>query len=470
MRCSKCGREIAKEEEYCPYCGTKMEENQTPVESVNAIQNTTIQNEPVQTEAMQNETVSNDIIQNNYARQTSRNANMLKGLMALACVGIIVVIVGSFIGSKNNSKKAEATLNYSSLREEADNSYGLNNTNGSSNSYGSNSTNNSYGSNNTNGSSGSYNTDPTTTYNSNNNSQTLSENATFWSNDYLFWYVDHYQIDIKSYLTIVSNYAEQVEKYLESDYIHLKQNEYYSITNNEESPFIYWGELKDNRPSGFGIIAERYEFKNTECFAPLYVGEFYKGMFNGQGVLYENCSGPSLEEWDNRTEINDENVNFFITYYLNSIKYIGEFEDGREEKGVKFEYPTIYLGKTMTYKGVPIFQEGVDDKEGHIEITEYSGENVKIYKKGFLSCEYEDGNVTLYYPKSNQIKYKGEWAWSERVDNGQYNGKGTLYYENGQIHYKGEWYQGSYNGTGTEYDENGEIVYSGEWENGDYAS
>ena len=51
------------------------------------------------------------------------------------------------------------------------------------------------------------------------------------------------------------------------------------------------------------------------------------------------------------------------------------------------------------------------------------------------------------------------------------DGKGTIYFEDSkQIRYKGGWKKGQYDGKGTLYDENGEVQYKGKWDNGDYAS
>ena len=58
------------------------------------------------------------------------------------------------------------------------------------------------------------------------------------------------------------------------------------------------------------------------------------------------------------------------------------------------------------------------------------------------------------------LLYKGEFR------DGQPNGLGTSYFENGKIHYKGKWRNGLFDGRGTDHWDNGKIEYEGEWRDG----
>ncbi|NSK19486.1 hypothetical protein G5A68_04490 [Dorea formicigenerans] len=56
------------------------------------------------------------------------------------------------------------------------------------------------------------------------------------------------------------------------------------------------------------------------------------------------------------------------------------------------------------------------------------------------------------------------------MKNDQMDGKGILYFpDSTQVQYDGHWNSGKYDGKGTLYDENGNEVYKGKWDNGDYA-
>ena len=94
--------------------------------------------------------------------------------------------------------------------------------------------------------------------------------------------------------------------------------------------------------------------------------------------------------------------------------------------------------------------------EGYLFGPVYPNVTKGEYRNGKLS-----GSVKIY--KSNHIVYDG------KMRNGEKNGKGTLYYNNGQIEYEGKFKNGAFHGRGTKYDFDGTETYSGKWENGDYA-
>ncbi len=130
---------------------------------------------------------------------------------------------------------------------------------------------------------------------------------------------------------------------------------------------------------------------------------------------------------------------------------MGEYKKGLYNgKGIEIFYPIREIPADMSEEEIKnTYGERYDR-----EIVIYTGN----YKKGV-----ENGEVKQYF--EGKLFYDGE------MENGEMNGKGTLYYMGtNQKRYEGEWRMSEYHGKGTLYDENGEKIYSGEWKMGDYAS
>ena len=83
----------------------------------------------------------------------------------------------------------------------------------------------------------------------------------------------------------------------------------------------------------------------------------------------------------------------------------------------------------------------------------------KIFIGNYIVYETK-GNVKEYNSYNQYLIYKGEYA------NGQRNGKGKEYHENGIIKYSGEYLNGKRNGKGNEYYYSGELYFEGEYLNG----
>lgn len=216
-----------------------------------------------------------------------------------------------------------------------------------------------------------------------------------------------------------------------------------------EDDYIYYGELKDNRPDGYGVLFKKSEIFYGALISPkevyfnrYYIGEFKDGKFNGFGLLFD-IEDESIDPLISRSPY-PENSDEFFNYYLNwenSVKYFGLFNDGLQSgKGNRFSVFNLenldsnYDLNNLIY---PI-----------IEIGEFKGENLngsgRIYWGGFLH-------------------YDGE------LKNGMMNGKGKLYYLlSDNIEFDGEFKNDKRHGYGISYSENGDIVYKGNWKNDDY--
>ena len=65
-----------------------------------------------------------------------------------------------------------------------------------------------------------------------------------------------------------------------------------------------------------------------------------------------------------------------------------------------------------------------------------------------------------FFDNSHKIQYKGE------VKEGEPNGFGTTYYENGKIYYQGYYKEGQPHGYGIGYHEDGQLYYTGYFNKG----
>ena len=226
---------------------------------------------------------------------------------------------------------------------------------------------------------------------------------------FIKWYVNEYDIDlvlIKKFDRIFDK-AENLIENISEDSIYkatmenpLIAEDYWKITSDILNFNCYYiGSLSNNKPNGFGILFDKDGTIN-------YIGEFKKGRFSGLGV-----------------------------YYADDSQYMGEFKNG------------YYHGKGnfISYS----YAEYGDLSNAHLNITtgefkkNLSNGKYKIYTQGYLSTNANlnssgTGTVTIYFPQSHQIKYKGSLKFFK------YHGKGTLYKENGDIIYKGKWKNGDY--------------------------
>lgn len=292
-------------------------------------------------------------------------------------------------------------------------------------------------------------------YNEEGDSENSDEKLpSIWSKEFLYTYVNAMPIEeAKKYLEIASEYIAKIEEKQNDNVekIYLKLNQkffdkpYFSITS-EKTKYLYIGELKDNKPSGFGAIW----VKVNDYEILLYCGNFTKGRYDGTGIEFEECTESRVSAAypimnGGIFEANDEKD------YLETIRYIGDFKDGeRDGKGVEIEYPDLenYISRLYLSQMTSISDSSLFDPT--ISVGEF--ENGKF-----------DGDFDIY--SEGVLVYKGE------MHNNAVNGYGTLYYtETGKVKYEGNWKDGKFDGYGTLYDEDGEIEYKGEWKKGDYAN
>lgn len=280
----------------------------------------------------------------------------------------------------------------------------------------------------------------------------LSENDTVWSTNYLFWYANNLDKDVKSFIKDANTMLKDAEALKAETYLKLDDGWFgsgsYEITS-DQTEYGYAGGIKKNQPSGFGVLYKYYYFgMDLEMYIPVYIGDFKKGKFNGEGILFCDYSEEDdvVSSIAYSLDMNEDNMENIIYQYLHSISYIGEFKDNQESgKGVFFEYPSIH---TFAYAGADVDPDILDMNS----ITVYVGK----YKDGKM----EDHGKVYYH---QHLLYDGEFK------EGLMNGQGTAYYpDSDQTKYKGEFKDNMYHGQGTLYSESGDVIYKGKWSNGDY--
>lgn len=225
----------------------------------------------------------------------------------------------------------------------------------------------------------------------------------------------------------------------------------YKITENYDG-YLYCGELKDNRPDGYGILLVAPE-NNTSLFSYedrayvcRYIGQFSDGRYHGFGILFtESESGLEfLSRLRPYNETTGENVVDFLTW-ANYAEYIGEFSDGyKDGLGNSFTLPDMYVG---TFENA-LSKIDLDHPNYSVEVGEYKKDKLNGANRQYV-------NGYLYYEGDSK--------------DDMFDGYGVLYYYGTSIPaYKGEFKKDMRHGTGTSYNEEGEVIYQGEWKNDDY--
>ncbi len=230
---------------------------------------------------------------------------------------------------------------------------------------------------------------------------------------------------------------------------HFLENDSY-IQTLEESNYYYWGELnKSKQPDGYGVIFEGNELSVEEDreYSIKYIGEFKDGRYNGYGAEFVGA--------DEYTDGYDSYGDFYSNLpVMNYIEYEGYFEDG-ERKGDGIE---IYCDAGSLLGRI----------DGNYQLEDVFDQLVKEINYFFYIGSFKDGT----YDGNIKIYFAGVLAYEGECKKGSITGTGTQYFSDpvGQVQYKGDFVNGNYNGEGTLYDESGKIIHKGKFTNGDISS
>lgn len=213
--------------------------------------------------------------------------------------------------------------------------------------------------------------------------------------------------------------------------------------------YVYYGELKDNKPNGYGVLFKKSElpygsiiFGEEQFFDRYYMGEFKDGKFHGFGMLFDTDieSIYPLMSLSGLDEQSDLLYNYFLDWE-NPVEYFGMFSKGKKEGLGNYFY-------TFNVENLENNHDLENVKYSKIEIGEYKNDELngfgKIYLGGLLSYEgefkdnFKHGKGKTYYFNSTALEYDGEFKYDKR------HGKGTSYSENGEVIYSGEWTNDDY--------------------------
>ncbi|MCQ2472056.1 MAG: TIR domain-containing protein [Clostridia bacterium] len=122
------------------------------------------------------------------------------------------------------------------------------------------------------------------------------------------------------------------------------------------------------------------------------------------------------------------------------------------EKNKESEIITVIQDNGFKYVGQ------MKDGEYHGKGTMYYPDGSKYYEGDWVNGDWH-GKGTEYYDNGSKW-YEGDFV------NGNWHGKGTWYYNNGSRCYEGDWVDDNRHGKGTSYNKDGSINFSGEFENG----
>lgn len=232
-----------------------------------------------------------------------------------------------------------------------------------------------------------------------------------------------------------------------------------------EYGICYVGDFSNGYQSGFGIEYEYcldYASKNN-YYQVIYEGEFKKGKRTGKGCKYYNLVGAveAMVEraWDIQVAMEDDS---------------NESQDNLSKVSLEIDRIDYISIDTLSKTAKSLLQEPVPYISKHIIGEWENGKangNCDYYDVGdylFASGKFKDdlpnGKVTVYYPYSDNLRYKGE------TKKGEYNGKGELYFESGEIKYKGDFKDNEFSGNGILYNENGDVIHDGKFKDGDIKS
>lgn len=281
--------------------------------------------------------------------------------------------------------------------------------------------------------------------------------------NYLDLYTQKYNISLNKFDSKKKTIEKHEEilrdinsKKLKPQYMELEpqifKNKNYKLTMNQ-TDLIYFGELKDNKPHGIGVLFQNVVFNNNIYVTTKYIGNFKDGLFDGFGILNHV---PTDDELYYAPQVYGDNINIIINRF-NYEEYEGEFDEGDiSGSGNVFVYPT--LKSELNLKGIEIYSP---IKGSSMEVDTHAEPNHITVITGEFKKNKLNGKGICYI--SGFKSYEGEYI------NSNFNGKGTLYFDKSQqVQYKGEFKDNKYNGKGTLYDETGNTIYSGEWNMGGY--
>lgn len=266
-------------------------------------------------------------------------------------------------------------------------------------------------------------------------------------------------------------YLELENKWLGTDYFKRTLQTY-------PLEYVYIGETKDSKPHGNGsLFRKSYSDLGVGVYAPLYMGKFEDGYYNGFGMKFNLASNLYNDVFSRLDGLNYDSLDNFGIAYL---AYEGYFKKGEYSgKGIErivnepIDIEAYFDEKIERYESKYIMKFLEDNKSEieRIETELYAMETPIIIPdiplletKLLFYGEFDDNKKN---GKGELFRLDGSLIYKGSYKNNSYHGKGVLYFSDGKPEYEGELKHGKYDGKGTLYNYDGTIKYKGTWKSGD---
>lgn len=258
------------------------------------------------------------------------------------------------------------------------------------------------------------------------------------------------------------------------------------IGSLKRESYTYFGDVKNNRPDGWGIILNGGPYF-------YYGGQFKNGKPSGYGIYAGDIGAPiSVFSWESSKPVLKNGK--FIAEGKGIIYYKSDNSDARgrlfevlsedisdyfDDLTSDYDYDEliVYPGQIKSlpyYKAEQLSLKPCVHYEGDLKNGEANGKGKMYYDyyRNTLKKNELLQNPSLTKDSFERIGDKGAYGhlyYEGEFKNGKRTGKGKQYYFNGSLQYEGEFKDSKYHGKGTLYDEDGTIRHKGKFKDGNIA-
>ena len=232
---------------------------------------------------------------------------------------------------------------------------------------------------------------------------------------------------IQHYMDIINGKISVNKSYVKED-----KNGVHKLTI-EDDEYIYYGELKDSKPEGLGVILKRTDY-GRYCLEK--VGYFKDGCLNGNALVFDIS-----------------HADYGIIAF--SEDYESDYSMGkRTGSGIEYSYLEFYdvlyyresygASNVISFDGIELYTDLLLRTEDIVYIGELK--NGERHGQGVIVI-------------GGKLYFVGKFKEGEYI-------KGKLY-DDGTLLYDGEFKYEKYHGDGILYNSDGTVMYKGEFKNGD---
>ncbi|MCD8000705.1 MAG: hypothetical protein LUH21_26165 [Clostridiales bacterium] len=227
---------------------------------------------------------------------------------------------------------------------------------------------------------------------------------------------------------------------------------YKMSTNKGRTEFVYFGKIKNGKPSGQGVLCAMDTEMVVNIYIPIYAGAFKEGKYNGYGISFDQYGIKEEGEYKDG-KLSGEGIKYFgLKKETDSV-----FKNGTNIRENYFDKKLMEGGSILI--DLPVLRPSVLI-EGKFKAGLVSGKKNKWYYNNYGTVKE---NGYKYYVLCNADSNYG-WIYFEgEMDNDEKSGQGKEYYSNQQLHYVGMYKKDEWSGKGTLYNDDGSKLYVGEF-------